>query len=142
MPANLPRNKQLLPNAKVLRKNMTKEERHLWYDCLRFCKPRFRRQEIIGNYIADFFCHKAGLVVELDGAQHYEPFNTAYDNARTAYFLQHGITVMRFTNLEIQTHFRRSVNVYGSFLKTARFTPQSALLTAPLKGSLKRRPLC
>ena len=77
MPANLPRNKQLLPNAKVLRKNMTKEERHLWYDCLRFCKPRFRRQEIIGNYIADFFCQKAGLVVELDGAQHYEPFNTA-----------------------------------------------------------------
>ena len=63
-----PRNKNLTDYARELRKNMTKEERHLWYDFLRYCTPRFRRQEIIGSYIADFYCHQAKLVIELDGS--------------------------------------------------------------------------
>ena len=134
MPAYLPRNKKLLPNAKVLQKNMTKEERHLWYDCLRFCKPRFRRQEIIGNYIADFFCHEAGLVVELDGSQHFEPSNTAYDNARTAYFLQHGITVMRFTNLEIQTHFPEVCQCIWQFLEDRTLHPSVSFADSSPQG--------
>jgi very-short-patch-repair endonuclease len=65
------RNDQLLGSARTLRKNMTKEERHLWFDFLREFPVRFRRQEIIGSYIADFYCAKARLVVELDGSQHY-----------------------------------------------------------------------
>ena len=63
-------NKNLVSNAKELRKNMTKEERHLWYDYLRYKDIRFVRQKTIGNYIVDFYCAKANLVIELDGSQH------------------------------------------------------------------------
>ena len=64
-------NKNLVKNAKVLRKDMTKEERHLWYDYLRNKDVRFLRQKIIGSYIVDFYCSKANLVIELDCSQHY-----------------------------------------------------------------------
>ena len=70
-----PRNRNLVVFAKSLRKNMTKEERHLWFDFLRYCTPRFRRQEILGPYIADFYCHQARLIIELDGSQHFEEKN-------------------------------------------------------------------
>ncbi len=100
-----PRNKKLLPNAQSLRKNMTKEERHLWYDFLRYCTPRFRRQEIIGSYIADFYCDKARLIIELDGSQHMTPDALAYDAERTAYFYSLGITVVRYYNTDIQQNF-------------------------------------
>ena len=106
MPANLPRNKQLLPNAKVLRKNMTKEERHLWYDCLRFCKPRFRRQEIIGNYIADFYSAEAKLVIELDGSQHSTNYGKRKDEERTEFLQEYGIRVLRFKNYQVRESFR------------------------------------
>ena len=81
-------NKKLVSNAKALRKNMTKEERHLWYDYLRSKDVRFIRQKIIGNYIVDFYCAKANLVVELDGSQHYEDKGIDYDAARTEYLEQ------------------------------------------------------
>ena len=96
-----PRNNRLIANARTLRKNMTPQERHLWYDCLRYCEPRFRRQEIIGSYIADFYCHEAKLVIELDGSQHFEPKKEQKDRARTAYFHTLGIRVLRFANNEI-----------------------------------------
>lgn len=83
---NRPRNRNLLQKARNLRKGMTKEERHLWYDFLRYCSPRFRRQEIIGNYIADFYCHEAQLVLELDGSQHLDSKAIEYDARRTSYF--------------------------------------------------------
>ena len=100
-----PRNIKLINAARMLRKNMTKEERHLWYDFLRYCKPRFRRQEIIGSYIADFFCSEARLVIELDGSQHYEPEGVVKDNARTAYFHALGVKVLRFSNLDVKLKF-------------------------------------
>ena len=103
---SVPRSKNLTAFAKGLRKNMTKEERHLWYDFLRYCNPRFRRQEIIGGYIADFYCHKAKLVIELDGSQHMDPRGLEYDAARTAYFQSIGIDVIRYYNNDIQTNFR------------------------------------
>ena len=96
-----PRNDRLITNARTLRKNMTRQERHLWYDCLRYCEPRFRRQEIIGSYIADFYCHEAKLVIELDGSQHFEPKEAKKDHARTAYFHTLGIRVLRFANNDI-----------------------------------------
>ena len=68
-------NKQLVPLAKQLRKEMTKEERHLWYDFLRSYPVRFSRQKVLGKYIADFYCAEAKLVIELDGSQHYEDRN-------------------------------------------------------------------
>ena len=100
-----PRNQKNLANARSLRRNMTPQERHLWYDFLRYCKPRFRRQELIGSYIADFFCYDAKLIVEIDGSQHFEPEQRAYDNARTAYFHSLGLRVMRVDNAEINRNF-------------------------------------
>jgi len=100
-----PRNKNLTTYAKELRKNMTKEERHLWYDFLRYCSPRFRRQEIIGNYIADFYCSKARLVIELDGSQHLNPEDLSYDTDRTTYFQSLNIAVVRYYNTDINHNF-------------------------------------
>ena len=101
----LPRNRKVLPAARTLRKNLTRQERHLWYDFLRYCHPRFRRQEIIGSYIADFYCHEAKLLIELDGSQHCEPEQRDRDNARTSYFHEFGIKVLRFSNLDIDRNF-------------------------------------
>ena len=78
-------NKALIPMAKLLRRNMTKEERHLWYDFLRQHPARFSRQKVLGRYIADFYSAKAQLVIELDGSQHYEEQNAEQDAARTAF---------------------------------------------------------
>ena len=117
-----PRNIKLTPNARTLRKNMTKQERHLWYDFLRYCKPRFRRQEIIGSYIADFFCHEAKLVVELDGSQHYESEVQEADQVRTAYFHTLGIRVLRFSNADVNTNFDRVCNGILLALETCGIT--------------------
>ena len=101
----LPKNQKLIHNARALRKNMTKQERHLWYDFLRYCHPRFRRQEIIGGYIADFYCHQAKIVIELDGSQHLEEPNAAYDVQRSSYFSSLGIHVVRYYNNDIDRNF-------------------------------------
>ena len=100
-----PRNNKLLENAKRLRKNMTKEERHLWYDFLRRYPIHITRQKIIGNYIADFFCDKANIVIELDGSQHYENDALEYDRKRAKYFENLKIKVLRFSNLDVMQNF-------------------------------------
>ena len=100
-----PRNSRNLANARTLRKNMTPQERHLWYDFLRYCMPRFRRQEIIGSYIADFFCYEAKLIVEIDGSQHFLPEEREKDAARTAYFHSLGIRVLRVDNGKVNRNF-------------------------------------
>ena len=92
-------------NAQSLRKNMTKEERHLWYDFLKTYPVQFRRQYMIGCYIADFYCYRAQLVLELDGSQHYTPEEQAYDKKRTDYMESQGIQVLRFSNLDVLRNF-------------------------------------
>ena len=99
-------NPQLLSNARSLRKNMTKEERHLWYDFLRRYRIRFLRQKILGKYIADFCCPQAKLVIELDGSQHYEPMGLVKDTERTTYLAQYDITVLRIPNNAVMNNFR------------------------------------
>ena len=94
-------NKSLVSNAKNLRKNLTKEERRLWYDYLRTYPVKFLRQKIIGKYIVDFYCAKAKLIVELDGSQHYEEKGMEYDAERTAFLEQYGIRVLRIPNNEV-----------------------------------------
>ena len=89
-----------------MRKNMTKEERHLWYDFLRSYPVRFSRQKVLGNYIADFYCNQAKLVVELDGSQHCTPEEKQYDEHRTEYLQSQGLTVMRLSNLDVMRQFR------------------------------------
>ena len=99
-------NKQLVPFAKQLRKEMTKEERHLWYDFLRNHPIRFSRQKILGKYIADFYSAEAKLVIELDGSQHYEDVNAEKDTERTAFLEGYGLTVLRIPNNEVMRNFR------------------------------------
>ena len=99
------RNEKLTPNARSLRKTMTKEEAHLWYQFLCRYPLRFRRQYVIGSYIADFYCHKAKLIVELDGSQHYTPEMKEYDNNRTVYLQSQGLQVLRFSNLDVMRRF-------------------------------------
>lgn len=98
-------NKDLVPLAKALRRNMTKEERHLWYDCLRQYPVRFLRQKVFGKYILDFYCAKARLVVEVDGGQHAEPKAKIHDEERTAFLESYGLRVLRFSNTEVNRNF-------------------------------------
>ena len=98
-------NKQLVPFAKQLRKEMTKEERHIWYDFLRSYPIRFSRQKVLGKYIADFYSAEAKLVIELDGSQHYEDNNMESDAERTTFLEGYGLTVIRIPNNEVSKNF-------------------------------------
>ena len=99
-------NKSNIQLAKALRKNMTPWDRKLWYDFLRDYPVRFQRQKAIGNYIADFYCAKARLVVELDGSGHYTAEQAAKDAARTKALEAMNLTVLRICNLDIDRNFR------------------------------------
>ena len=99
-------NPQLVPLAKQLRKEMTREERHLWYDFLRSYPVRFSRQKVLGKYIADFYSAEAKLVIELDGSQHYEDSIAKKDADRTAYLEGYGLKVIRISNIEVNRNFR------------------------------------
>ena len=98
-------NKSLTSNAKALRKNMTEEERHLWYDFLRKYPIRFLRQKVIDNYIVDFYCHEAKLIIELDGSQHYEEKGLLKDKIRTERIESRELTVIRIPNNEVNKNF-------------------------------------
>ena len=102
----LEQNKALLTNARNLRKGMTKEERKLWYTFLCKLPVRFRRQQIIGNYIVDFYCHSKALVIELDGSQHFEDKGKQADLERDAYLRGLGLRVLRYSNLDVNRKFR------------------------------------
>lgn len=98
-------NKDLVQKARALRKAMTREERRLWYDFLRSYPERFQRQKILGSFIADFYCARAKLVIELDGSQHYETAAAERDEERTAFLNRYGLEVMRIPNNEINQNF-------------------------------------
>ena len=91
--------------AQNLRKDMTRQERHLWYDFLRDLPFQVRRQKQFGDYIVDFYCNSAKLVIELDGMQHYDEKGVKSDNTRDAYLESLGLRVMRIGNHEIDTDF-------------------------------------
>ena len=99
-------NKENIPLAKELRKNMTPWERKLWYDFLRYYPVRFQRQKAIGNYIVDFYCAKARLVIELDGGGHYTPEQIRKDELRTKDLESMNLMVVRICNLDIDRNFR------------------------------------
>ena len=103
--AVIPYNGKYKPLAQKLRRDMTDEERHLWYDFLRGLPVRVRRQKQLGKYIVDFYCSSAKLVIELDGAQHYEGDAPEKDRIRDAYLEGLGLRVVRIDNLEIKHNF-------------------------------------
>ena len=102
---SLPYKRELIINAKNLRKNATKQENHLWFDYLRTYPIRFQRQKTINSFIADFYCHAAKLIIEIDGSQHYQAQGLAYDAERTAILESYGLKVIRFSNHDIDHHF-------------------------------------
>ena len=99
-------NPKLTGTARCLRRNMTPEERHLWYDFLRTYPVRFLRQKILGSYVVDFYCAKAKLVVEIDGAQHYAGTGPQRDAIRTAFLEGYRLRVLRIPNSEVNRNFR------------------------------------
>ena len=110
-------NKNLKPTSQKLRKNATKEENLLWYNFLRRYNPQFRRQYVIGNYIVDFYCHKAKLVIELDGSQHCDPKKMEYDRIRTEYLQSLGLHVLRISNLDTMQQFENVCHFIDRMVK-------------------------
>ena len=102
---NKTNNPKLTENAKKLRTNMTKEERHLWYDFLKGLPITGNRQKVIGKYIVDFYIASSKLVIELDGSQHYEDKGIENDVKREKFLTSLGIKVLRYSNLDINQRF-------------------------------------
>ena len=98
-------NPRLTPFAQKLRREMTKEERRLWYDFLKDLPVSFNRQKVLGSYIAGFYCASSKIVIELDGSQHFEINGIKSDEKRDAYFTSLGIRVLRYSNEDIKYNF-------------------------------------
>ena len=128
-------NKENISLAKALRKNMTPWERKLWYDFLRSYPIRFQRQKALGNYIADFYCAKARLVIELDGGGHYTAEQEEKDKIRTKELECMNLTVIRICNLDIDRNFCGVCEYIDLIVKKS--LPQSVLLTAPSSEGAK-----
>ena len=111
-------NKANIPLAKALRKNMTPWERKLWYDFLRNYPIRFQRQKAIGNYIADFYCAKARLVIELDGGGHYTAEQAEKDAIRTKDLEAMNLNVLRICNLDIDRNFNNICEYIDQSIKS------------------------
>ena len=122
-------NKALVSTAKMLRKNMTKEEKHLWYDFLRIYPIRFIRQKIIGKHIADFYCAKARLVIELDGSQHYEEKGLKNDAERTRFLEEYGLKIVRIPNTEVNDNFDGVCEYIDKIIKQSLSPADSSLYT-------------
>ncbi len=102
---NIYNNKKLTPNSQILRKNMTRQERHLWYDFLKTLPITINRQKVIGKFIVDFYCASAKTIIELDGSQHFEDKGILQDQERDKYLTSLGLTVLRYSNLDIDKNF-------------------------------------
>ena len=138
-------NSKLTGNAKTLRKNMTKEERHLWYDFLKTLPITVNRQKVIGNYIVDFYIATAKLVIELDGSQHYEEKGVENDAKRDEFLNSLGVKVLRYSNLDVNQRFESVCQDILNNINTSSVTKSSRCElrslcelcdSFPLRGSL------
>ena len=99
------KNNKMLPVARRLRREMTPQEKTLWYQFLRSYPVKIYKQRIIESFVVDFYCAEARLVIELDGLQHYTEQGKAYDEERSSIMEGYGVEVLRFTNLEVDREF-------------------------------------
>ena len=106
----IPYNKSLVSNARTLRKNMTPEEKHLWYDFLKRLPYNVRRQHNIENYIVDFYIAEKKIVIEVDGVQHLLSEHKEADEQRDAVLSSWGIVVLRYSNDSIRNNFNAVVD--------------------------------
>ena len=125
-------NKQLTENSKQLRKNMTKEERHLWYDFLKGLPATINRQKVIGNYIVDFYCDAIKTAIELDGSEHFNDHGIEYDKKRDEYLNSLGIRVLRYSNYDVNTRFK---SVCEDILKETGINLQAKDIASKLTSS-------
>jgi very-short-patch-repair endonuclease len=118
-------------NAQRLRHDMTDAERKIWKHLRahRFEGASFRRQTPIGPYIADFVCHSAKLIIEIDGSQHYEAAGRAADATRDAYLKAKGFEILRFSNADVLTNLAGTLEAILLHMKT-----KSPLPTSPASG--------
>jgi len=116
----LPYDQKLTVTARFLRKNMTTQERKLWYNFPRDYPLKFYRQRVIEGFIVDFYCSKAKLVIELDGSQHYTENGIAQDKERTAILESCGLQVVRFSNLDIDNNFNEVCQLINETVKAAK----------------------
>ena len=114
-------NEKLRPYAQKLRRDMTKEERRLWYDFLKQLDVTVKRQQVIGPYIADFYIASAKLVIELDGSQHFE--EPKADHIRDAYLNSLGISVKRYSNSDINRQFSAVCEDILELLRSKKASP-------------------
>ena len=112
-----PSDETMKKRSRKLRRDMTDEERRLWYGFLRTRPEHFRRQQVLGGYILDFYCHKKHLAIELDGSQHYDDDGIAYDKARDEFLSSNGIVVLRYSNTDINQGFRSVCEDILKYLK-------------------------
>ena len=119
----LPRNKNLLGYARLLRREMTPQERRLWYEFLRDFPMKFYRQRVVGNFIVDFYCAFFKLAIEVDGGQHCDEAVVKYDLERTKFLKSLGITVLRYTNLDVAENFEAVCVDIENFVSERAFRP-------------------
>ncbi|MBE6681610.1 MAG: DUF559 domain-containing protein [Ruminococcaceae bacterium] len=112
-------NSKLTNVARILRKNMTRQEKKLWYDFLKDYNVRFLKQKIIDDYIVDFYCSKARLIIELDGSQHYTDGGLLKDRIRTEKLEKRNLTVLRIQNIDVDKHFYNVCEYIDNFVKQA-----------------------
>ena len=122
-------NKSNVNLSRISRKNMTRHEKKLWYMFLNKYPIRFQRQKPIGNYIADFYCAKSKLVIELDGSGHFLPNQVLKDRIRTERLEEMDLTVIRINNLDVDGNFYNVCQYIDTIVKCS--LPQSASQTAP-----------
>ena len=111
------KNDSLLVFAKELRRNMTPQEKRLWYDYMSKYPVKTYRQRIIDNFIVDFYCAKARLVIELDGSQHYTPDGKRHDSLRTDIIEKYKLKVIRFSNSDIDEKFNGVCSVIDRIIQ-------------------------
>jgi len=116
----LPYNRNLKQYSRELRRNMTDAERLLWLKIRRkqLNEYQFYRQKVIGNYIVDFYCPKAGLIIELDGGQHYSSKGEVNDRKRDAYMKRLGLRVLRFSDKEVLKNLKGVLEAIWQKLKS------------------------
>ena len=131
------KNNKLLSIAKILRRNMTRQEKHLWYDFLRYYPVKIYKQRIIDNFIADFYCHSARLVIEIDGSQHYTEQGKIYDEARTEILEKYGLYVLRFSNKDIDESFEGICHIIDKTIKERNVPSHPLSRELSQKESLK-----
>ncbi len=117
---SIPKDNSMLKNARRLRREMTEQERRLWYTFLRSYPVKFYKQRIIGGYIVDFYCASAKLVIELDGSQHFEPEGMDCDRKRSEFLSSLGLEVLRFSNADINERFERVCEAIDYSIKIRR----------------------